>query len=350
MATARLPGYDGIRFALPADRERLNADVSAAIHRAEGEANLLALSGGGARGAFGAGVLCGWTARGDRPAFQVVCGVSTGALIAPFAFAGPGADEPLKAAFIELERRDVYHFRNPFTLFRADSLSSTAPLERELARLIDDRMLAAIAEGHRDGRRLYVLTTDFDAERLVVWDLGAIAASGNPDAAALFRRVLLAAAAIPVAFQPQYFTVEAGGQTFDEMHFDGGLMQQVFLPLPGEGTPRPRLHVIMNGNLKGGWLADSTRLAPIGNRAFHVLVRAQTLAALQRIRGAAEAAGYPLAVASIPASFEGQPRPSMGTPRFDPAYMRQLFELGFSLAAANTAFAPAPPPDAHDGW
>ena len=158
----------------------------------------LVLSGGGSNGAFGAGFLNGWTKTGDRPTFKLVTGISTGALIAPFAFLGSDYDPRLEKLFTTVTNKDIYRIRSPFAVFKKDSLARTDPLALRIEEVIDEEILRAIAAEHRRGRRLFVGTTNLDAQRIVVWNMGAIATSGQPGAIDLFRQVLLASASIPV--------------------------------------------------------------------------------------------------------------------------------------------------------
>jgi predicted acylesterase/phospholipase RssA len=164
--------------------------------------DILALSGGGADGAFGAGLLCGWTEHGDRPQFKFVTGISTGSLIAPFAFLGPEYDQRLKEVYTTISTKNIYRVRNLLKLLRSDSIADTWPLAELAAKSMDDDMLRAIAIEHQKGRRLFVGTTNLDAQRLTIWDMGAIASVGTPEAYKLFRQILLASASIPVMFPP----------------------------------------------------------------------------------------------------------------------------------------------------
>ena len=213
--------------------ESIRQEMAANHGKLEPEANFLALSGGGGDGAFGAGILCGWTAAGTRPRFKLVTGISTGALIAPFAFLGPEYDARLKEAYTTMSDKDIYTVTSVVTLVlnlgKIEAAASTKPLAELLERLIDENMLRAIAAEHNKGRRLLVGTTQLDAQRLVIWNMGAIAASYHPDALKLFRQVLRASASIPVAFNPVYIKVKAAGQEYDEMHVDGGVKAQVML-------------------------------------------------------------------------------------------------------------------------
>src|SRR3954447_7793561 len=159
--------------------------------------DMLAVSGGGENGAFGAGLLCGWTAQGTRPEFEVVTGISTGALTAPFAFLGPRYDAQLKAVYTELDAKKVLVARYFTAALWDDAMADNAPLYKTISHYLDDRMLADIARAYEGGRLLLVASTDLDAQQPVIWNVGAIAKSGYPKAAETIRKVLLASAAIP---------------------------------------------------------------------------------------------------------------------------------------------------------
>ena len=196
---------------------------------ATGHFNILALSGGGANGAFGAGILHGWSEAGSRPSFKIVTGISTGALTAPFAFLGSEYDPTLKKVYTSVATRDIMRVR-PFIVMRGglDSLADTTPLQKLLEEYITDDVIRDVARAHQTGRRLYIGTTDLDASRLVIWNMGVIAAADRPEAFDLFRSVMLASASIPILFPPVYIPVEAGGAAYEEMHVDGGVTTQVF--------------------------------------------------------------------------------------------------------------------------
>ena len=199
--------------------------------------SMLSLSGGGDDGAFGSGLLVGWTAHGDRPQFKLVTGVSTGALIAPFAFLGTAYDGTLAKVYTDIEPSEVFVAR-PVILaaLTEDALSDTGPLYKTISSYITEDILAAIAAEYHKGRLLLIQTTDLDAGRPVIWNIGAIAASGNPRALDLLRHIMLASASIPAAFPPVLFDVEAKGQAFQELHVDGGAVSQAFLVPPSVNT------------------------------------------------------------------------------------------------------------------
>jgi Patatin-like phospholipase len=310
--------------------------------------NFLALSGGGADGAFGAGVLTGWTASGKRPEFDLVTGVSTGALTAPFAFLGPKYDEALKRVFTESTTKDIAIAQPVRGLLGGDSLASNAPLARIVAFYVNDAFLQEVAEEHRKGRRLLIGTTNLDAERPVVWDMGQIAVSGRPEALDLFRKVLLASAAIPAVFPPGFVKVTADGAVYDEMHVDGGATREVFL-IPTQFmakktdgnlgiNPVRRAYIIRNGRVAPEYKAVKAKTLSIAGRAVSSLIKSQGVGDLYELFVFAKRNGIDYNLAYIPGDF-----PDTSTQAFDPVYMGKLFDLGFQLAQSGYPWKKVPP-------
>jgi hypothetical protein len=363
LADQALPmGVAGVRFWGDTGADEYLAMARRALVRerawlaAQGEegplspADFLALSGGGADGAFGAGLLCGWTEHGDRPSFKLVTGISTGALSAPFAFLGSEQDDVLRRFYTSTDEDDLVRPRSLVEIIWGDAAADTAPLRALLAEQFDEELLAAVAVEHGRGRMLVVGTTNLDAQRPVVWDMGAIAASGHPRALELFRAVLLASAAIPGAFPPVMIDVEAGGQRWEEMHVDGGTSVQVFayppaLPIgeAGEeaGAERERrLYVIRNARIAPRYEPLPRRLMAITAGSISLLIRNQGLGDLYRIFAGAVRDGIELHLAWVPADFEHE-RES----EFDPAYMRALFDRSRAMAREGFPWESHPP-----GW
>ena len=192
----------------------------------------LLLSGGGANGAFGSGLLNGWTKTGTRPVFKIVTGVSTGALMAPYAFLGPKYDDALRDLYTTTRSQNIFVSGSLFgmisQLFFGEALADTGPLASMIAQHVDEQFVREVAAAHSQGRRLYIGTVDLDAQRFIVWNMGLIAQANYPDKVRLFRKVMLASASIPVVFPPVFFDVKADGRLFDEMHVDGGVVAMVF--------------------------------------------------------------------------------------------------------------------------
>ena len=222
LQTAVPMGIPGVRTWADAPLSVLRTQVTQLAALDTGHSiSVLALSGGGEHGAFGAGLLNGWSESGRRPSFDVVTGVSTGALMAPFAFLGSAYDQRLEAVYTEMSIHSVVS-GNPLLGLFGEGLYSTKPLQRVVARQVDHQLLKDIANAFRRGRRLFVVTTNLDAQRPVLWNMGAIAASGHPEALELFRKVLVASASVPGVFDPVFIDAESNGHWFKEMHVDGG--------------------------------------------------------------------------------------------------------------------------------
>ncbi|MCU0969996.1 MAG: patatin-like phospholipase family protein [Rubrivivax sp.] len=316
----------------------------------------LALSGGGANGAFGAGFLNGWTSAGTRPVFKIVTGVSTGALMAPFAFVGPDYDEALRLFYTTTRTRDIFELGSVFTLLRqaaaGDSLADTRPLQLMIERHVDAQLLGRVAEAHRRGRRLYIGTVNLDAPSFVVWNMGLIATSGRADALDLFRKVMLASASIPVAFPPVLFEVEIGrgGPRHDEMHVDGGLGARVFLNggvLDSSivqrrgglgGTGAQDIFVIHNGQLIPRPEPIGRTLPAIAARSIDASGRAAALGDLIRIHGYAQQATARLRWTTIPDAVQID-----AAEVFDPAKMQALYDIGYRMAAGPEPWLTLPP-------
>ena len=182
----------------------------------------LAVSGGGDDGAFGAGLLVGWSEHGDRPEFQIVTGVSTGALIAPFAYLGPSYDAELQEVYTSITPDSIFKERSLIGMFTQDSMADTTPLWELISQHVDEQMLADLASAYEGGRLLLIGTTDLDAQVPVIWNIGAIAASGHPGSLDLVRKILRASSAVPGVFQPVLIDIELDGKVYQEMHVDGG--------------------------------------------------------------------------------------------------------------------------------
>ncbi|MGH6735888.1 MAG: patatin-like phospholipase family protein [Methyloceanibacter sp.] len=310
--------------------------------------NFLALSGGGSDGAFGAGVLAGWTASGKRPEFDLVTGVSTGALTAPFAFMGPKYDPALKHVFTQSTTKDIAIAQPVRGLLGGDALASNAPLARVVAYYVDEKFLEEVAAEHRKGRRLLIGTTNLDAERPVIWDMGAIATSGRPEALDLFRTVLLASAAIPAVFPPGFIKVSADGSVYDEMHVDGGATREVFL-VPTQFmasktdgrlgiNPIRRAYIIRNGHVDPEYKAVKARTLSIAGRAVSSLIKSQGVGDLYELYVFAKKNGIDYNLAYIPGDFH-----DTSTQAFDPVYMTKLYDLGYQMAVAGYPWKKVPP-------
>ena len=311
-------------------------------------ANFLALSGGGDDGAFGAGLLNGWTAAGNRPEFKLVTGISTGALLAPFAFLGPKYDNVLRAVYTETSPKDILDARGFSAAVFNDALADNAPLGKLVEKYVTEDLLKEIAGEYAKGRLLLMATTNLDARQAVIWNMTKLAASGKPEALKLFHKIMLASAAIPGAFPPALVDVEVGGKRYQEMHVDGGAMAQVFVYPPalhvGEtskqaGIVRDRhLYVIRNSRLDPDWAEVQRRTYSIAGRAISSLIQTQGVGDLYKIYATAQRDGLDYNLAYIPKSFNTPHKEE-----FDSEYMRQLFQVGYDLAAKGYQWEKVPP-------
>jgi len=354
-----VPGFPGVRAWGDEVSESLTKSARDSMRQervAYGDAvfkkpvTFLALSGGGSAGAFGVGVLYGWTEHGDRPQFNMVTGISTGALIAPFAFLGPQYDPLLRVCYTTTRTKDILKMKSLLTILWREAVADSQPLAKLVAKQVDAQVLAAIAREHAKGRRLFIGTTQLDAQRLVIWDMGAIATQGTPEALELFRTILVASASIPGAFPPQYINVSAGGRMYQEMHVDGGTTAEVIL-YEGALKPfarlrkaakhgvRPRsLYIIRNSQVTGEWAKVKPRITSIGPRAISTLIKAQGVGDLYRLFAFAKRDYMDYNLAAIPEDFKATKREE-----FDPVYMTKLFNLGYEMARKGFPWEKYPP-------
>jgi hypothetical protein len=311
---------------------------------------LLAVSGGGEDGAFGAGLLCGWSDEGSRPVFELVTGVSTGALTAPFAYLGSAYDPQLRSVYTDLRPSDVLASRGLTAALFDDALNDNSPLFATISRFLNDDMLAAIARAYNDGRLLLIGTTDLDSQQPVIWNIGAIASTGHPRALDTIRRILLASAAIPGAFPPTMFDVTLDGQPYQEMHVDGGAFAQAFLyparlgdrrrerVQRGEQVVPATAYVIRNGRLDPDWSHVQRSMLNIVGRAISTMIAASGYNDVLRIYANAQRDGIDFNLAYIGSDFTMElPEP------FDQGYMRALFDYGYQRARHGYDWAKRPP-------
>ena len=357
---ATVGGMTGIRYWHKADLASMQQDGVEAFRREAAlladaghqgplpPANFLAISGGGEDGAFGAGLLIGWTEAGDRPEFKLVTGISTGALTAPFAFLGPDYDPQLTEVYTGITADDVLKKRSILAAIFDDALTDNAPLRQLVAKYVTPEFLAAIAAEHEKGRILLIGTTNLDARRPVIWNVTKIAAHGGPEAVELVRDLLVASAAIPAAFPPMMIDVEVDGQPFQEMHVDGGASAQVFVYPPslrvGQISDKQhisrerRVYVIRNGRLDPDWADTKRETMSIAGRAVSSLIQNQGVGDLFRIYATTERDGVDFNLAFIPPTFDVP----LNEP-FDQHYMRELYKLGRELALSGYPWAKVPP-------
>src|ERR1700730_1959278 len=354
-----LEGYHKIRFWGDASANEIEAIVMAdmpksgtqsplASARQPAVSNLLAISGGAEGGAFGAGLLVGWSDAGTRPVFDVVTGVSSGALIAPFVYLGSEHDSQLREIFTKYGRKDIFTYNVP-GLLEGSALVDDAPLARLIEKYVDVAFLQGIARERIKGRILLIGTTNLDTQRPVMWDMGRIAMSNRPDAIVLFRKILLASATLPGVFPPVRIQARVGGRDYDELHVDGGVTRQVFIApslfslasrdqKSGRPAAKARLFVIRNGKIDPEWQSVNENVLSITQRSISTLIKNQGIGDLYRIYSITRRDGIDFNLASIPADFSN----NSGEP-FDQKYMIALFDRGYDLASQSYSWMKAPP-------
>jgi hypothetical protein len=346
-SAAAIPGIPKARFWVDGSDAELHeflkgSALSSAI-AAPGSFDVLAISGGAYDGAYGAGVINGWTATGTRPKFAIVTGVSAGALIAPLAFLGPDYDAEIAEAFSGGVAQVLGDLGGVFALLGPPDLRRNS-----LADLVDKfltpKLIAAIAREHARGRRLFIVTTNLDAQRGMVWDMGAIAASGHPETRELFRDVLVASASIPGVFGPTYIEVEANGRRFREMHVDGGATTQVFI-LPdvvlatrmgvaAPGHAPTHIWVVMNNHVTPQFEIVEAGLLPTISRSFSTLIKSS---AKQTLFNTAEFVGRErFNLTYIDNAFDQwlAEHPDV-KPGFNTPYMQALYRYGRAKARSG---------------
>jgi hypothetical protein len=339
---------DGILREAVLSAQREVAMTPPGPHGVMAPVSFLSISGGSDNGAFGAGLLNGWTESGQRPEFKLVTGVSTGGLTAPFAFLGPAYDARLRAVFTDATQRDIFRKRFLTAALTEDALADTSPLFTLISRYANAEMLADIAREYQKGRLLLIGTTNIDLQRPVLWNIGAIAASGHPGALELFRKILLASASVPAAFPPVLIDVEVDGEHYQEMHVDGGAVAQAFLyptalRVQAEsrrlGVERERTgYLIRNGRIDPEWTNTERTFLTIVGRAVATMIHYSGINDIVRIYMTAVRDGVNFRLAFIPREFQAERQGE-----FDQAYMRALFDFAYQRARNGYPWLTAPP-------
>ena len=348
-----------IRFwgdAVPADLERFVTEDRTRRQRAikaglapklGTDENILVLSGGGSDGAFGAGLLNGWTKAGTRPKFQVVTGVSTGALIAPFAFLGAKKDHLIREFYTTHETKDLIQPTILAGLLGGQAISDSAPLANLITKYLDKATFRMIATEYKRGRYLLVGTTNIDAQRPVIWDMGAIAAIGTDEALHLFRKIILASASIGGAFPPVRIPVVVDGKRREELHVDGGTTDNIVLmPIHvnialfdgmSKKRTKRRLFVLINSHLNPQWQSTKSTALDIAGRSISTLIKQQTIGDVRKLYDFAIKNKIDFNLATIPADFTQK-----SNEPFDKAYMTALYKYGERLASRGYPWAKQP--------
>ena len=354
-------GIPNARFWADSQGEALAHEVQQALEREKAAAgktgssagdlppaNFLAISGGSDDGSFGAGLICGWSDAGTMPTFKLVTGVSTGSMIAPFAFLGRSYMDGLRTVYTKIGPDDVLKKRGIHHAVFGEALADTAPLYGLITHHINEQALADISAEYNKGRLLLIGTASLDAQRPLIWNIGAIAASGRPGALELICKVILGSASIPGAFPPVMIDVEADGRRYQEMNVDGGVVAQTFLYPADLGTrvnlrsfelARERhAYIIRNSRLDPDWASVNRRFLSISGRAIATTIHYIGYSDLLRIYTTAQSDGVDYNLTYIETDF-----PNVKHEKFDPAYMNALFDYAYAKGRHGFSWHKAPP-------
>lgn len=308
----------------------------------------LIISGGGADGAFGAGILVGWTKSGKRPQFELVTGTSTGAIIAPFAFLGEKYDDILYDIYAKLTREKVYESRLLNGMLGGSAIADTSSLRAQLEKHITISLIKEIAAEHRKARSLFVVTTHFDSMRPMIWNIGSIAEKENNEAVLLIRKIILASASIPVLFPPVKFEREIDGKIYTELHVDGGVTRNAFsypakITMPNieriQGLHFERnVYVIQNSNSKLSYEPAPTDLAGIASRTTLGLLQNKINSDIEKIYYLSKRDGTYFNMIEIPDYFKADK-----AIEFDSVYINELLKVGLEMGQTGTFWHSLPP-------
>jgi hypothetical protein len=317
---------------------------------------ILLLSGGAVYGAYSAGVLAGWTQTGTRPQFDVVTGISTGALIAPLAFLGPEYDPVIRSRYTGVRNEDLFTIRKQLRGLFFESVADVSPFREKLYETINRQVIAAVAAEHAKGRRCYVGTTNLDTKRLIVWDLGAIAARAGrePDGACrqaaedLFREAIIASASIPGFFPSVRFQVLIDNAVYEEMHVDGGITQSMFFRPPHvepsqreafgpQSLAGSNLYMLVAGKLYADPEGVRPRTVSVVGAAASALLYASGRQDLFRFYLLSILTGMNYYYAAIPADF----KTTGSSTNFDPVEMQKLYDEGYRRGLDGVTKRPA---------
>jgi hypothetical protein len=312
----------------------------------------LIIGGGVSNSAYGIGLLEGWSKEGSRPVFKIVTGYSSGSILAIGTFAGKDYEDRIANLFTSISSKDVLKSRGIFSVLFGDSVNSSAPLLKKINDFVDEDLMAKIAQEHRKGRRLYVGTTDFDAQGFVIWDMGALASKGSPDSLNMFRKIVLASCAFPVMVPPVYFQVEAGGRLYDEMQVDGGVVSGLFYIyqlMEGVGSmvqysginPRgfkTRLYILNLCYMSPHSKQVEDNLTALISRLIELNGASKMIGDTYRIYAFAKERGWDYNLAYIPEDFKPNQKEML-----DKQEMQRLFKRGYYDAAEGYKWHKAPP-------
>jgi len=307
---------------------------------------MLLIGGGVSNSAYGIGLLNGWAKEGSRPVFKIVTGYSSGSIIAVATFSGKDYEDRLAKLFLSISTKDVIRQKNILNILFGNSLYSSVLFAKKIDDLVDEGLMARIAQEHAKGRRLYVGTTDLDAQGFVIWDMGALASIGGPDSLKLFRKIILASCSFPATLPPVYFQVEADGRRFDEMHADGGVVGGIFYinQLIENLGFRTRLYVLNCCYMSPHSRQVEDNLTAITSRLIETHTAAKMAGDTFKLYAFAKEKGWDYNLAYIPEDF----MPNQNE-MFDKQEMRRLFKRGYDDAVKGYKWHKAPPGLLSDG-
>ena len=314
--------------------------------------SVLIIGGGVSNSAYGIGLLKGWSEEGSRPVFKIVTGYSSGSILAIAAFAGKDSERRLADLFTSISTKDVVKKKSIFAILFGDSVNSPSLFAKKIDDLVDEDLMAKIAKEHAKGRRLYVGTTDLDAQGFVIWDMGALASIGGPDSVKIFRKIILASCSFPAMLPPVYFQVEAGSRRYDEMHGDGGVVGGVFyinqlmestVSMLGSSAINPgafktRVYVLNLCYMSPHSRQVEDNLVAITSRLIETNGASKMIGDTYRIYAYAKEKGWDYNLAYIPEDFKPNQKEM-----FDMREMQRLFKRGYDDAAVGYKWHKAPP-------
>lgn len=345
LMTATVEGYDSLRF-FP-DRE---PDLQTALGWTEiqggkpplstdGRFDILVLSAGGSDGAYGAGALKGMTQSRNRADYEVITGVSTGSLIAPFAFVGPEMDDALEELYASGVLGNALGRPSVISAVRGSSLYPARRVPRFMKRYVNEELLTRIAAEHAKGRRLLVATANLDANQLTIWDMGRIATAGGEENLELFRKVLRGAIAIPGALPPAEISTQTGGRTITELHGDAGVLSYFYVDTDlvppqyrqasGNAT-KPRIDVLLHNQFQSAATPVKAKALTLAGVSVKTLTRTSMKLLLDDAIAATQNEQITLRYSFLPQDWQDN-----SSLEFDAEYMRKTFDLGYQRAVDN---------------
>ena len=313
---------------------------------------VLIIGGGVSNSAYGIGLLNGWLKGGSRPVFKIVTGYSSGSVLAVATFSGKDYEDRIADLFTSISTKDFVKQKSIFGILFGDSVNSSDLFAKKINDIVDEKLMVKIAQEHKKGRRLYVGTTDFDAQGFVIWDMGALASQGGPDAVKMFRKIILASCAFPAMNPPVYFQVEAGGRRYEEMHVDGGVISGLFyISQLMEGVEsivqysganpggfKTRLYVLNLCYMSPHSRQVKDNMVDMTSRLIETNGESKMIGDTYRVYAYAKEKGWDYNLAYIPEDFVPNQKEMLDTQE-----MKRLFKRGYDDAAAGYKWHKAPP-------